>query len=286
MLVLALLSLLACAKALRPQQPLVFEITGQHNSLFVVGSVHLLRPDDLPLPERVLAAYGEAEQLVLELDLPAVAPGRVAREMQRLGSAPRHGSLERALGPEQHNRARELAATIGLELGALDTLEPWLAALTVVNWRLASLGFDPQLGVDALLSARAARDGKPLVGLETLTEQLALFDGLSAATQNALLLQSLEDARDLPQQVDLIVDAWKRGDGAVLERELLASLREEAELYRVLVSERNRRWSEKLAPLLEDERDDYLVVVGALHLLGEDSLIELLRTRGYSVRSF
>jgi uncharacterized protein YbaP (TraB family) len=161
--------------------------------------------------------------------------------------------------------------------------EPWLAAITVEMMALYRIGFDPKMGVELHMTSLAIQDGKPIEGLEAIEEQLAFLDGLSLQAQRDMLLQTLEDSADMAESIDDMIRAWRHGDIEFLETQLLDSLAEHEELNDALVTNRNLRWASQIDELLDD-RDDYLIIVGALHLVGEDGVPNLLAQRGVKIR--
>ncbi len=148
---------------------------------------------------------------------------------------------------------------------------------------LYRIGFNPMYGVEMTMTTRAARDGKPIEGLETVDEQLSFLDGLPLDVQNEMLLQALRESASLREQIDELIVAWRHGDIATLNSGLLESIAEESELHDVLIVNRNRRWVDAILEWLDDE-EDYLVVVGALHLVGEDGVPNLLEQRGIGIQ--
>ena len=164
----------------------------------------------------------------------------------------------------------------------LQHTDPWFAAITVEQLLLLRIGFNPLLGVEMHLATKAGRDGKPITGLESFDEQLRLLDGLSIEAQGELLLQTL-DSGDAEAEMGRLIAAWRRGDTDFLETFMLDGIRESSELYEVIVARRNRAWADDVVALLDDD-EDYLLVVGALHLVGDDGLPALLRHRGVVAR--
>jgi uncharacterized protein YbaP (TraB family) len=129
---------------------------------------------------------------------------------------------------------------------------------------------------------RAVSDGKPIAGLETPAEQFEVLAGLSLDQQKRFLLMTLEESAQADAQLEELLAAWRSGDSTALAAVLSAEFEDFPELYRPLTEDRNRAWVGQLEDLLDD-RDDYLVVVGALHLVGRNSVVELLRQRGHAV---
>lgn len=260
----------------------MWEVDGASNHVRILGSVHFLRPGRDALPSAVMATYEDAEVLLMELDLDDLDAGANQALVQRLAIDPQGRSLEQLLGPRDYRLATERAGALGIDLSALQGLEPWLAAVTISQVQLQKLGLDAAAGVEQQLARMAARDHKEIRGLETIEEQLAAMDALSPAAQRAFLLQTLDDAAGMRDEIDQMIGAWKSGDMRAMETEFLDSVREQPELYQRIVVNRNRDWSRKLAPLTRD-RQDYLVVVGTLHLVGPDSLIRMLSQSGQAV---
>ncbi len=260
----------------------MWELDGPAKHVRILGSIHLLRPGDT-LPPAVVAACKEADVLVMELDLDALDPVTTAATMQRLAIDPKGRTLDVLLGPRDYALAETKAEALGLDLSLLRPFEPWMAAITITQLQLAKLGLDMESGVEQQLLSVAREDHKEVRGLETLEEQLSFMDTLSPPAQRAFLMETLDEAQSMEEDLDDIVTAWQRGDVRILEKEFLDELRRQPELYRQIVVERNRSWAGKLAPMLRDGRD-YLVVVGTLHLVGPDSLIRDLADRGFSAR--
>lgn len=279
----AMLLLAATATAAEPGSRFtMWSVSGDRNQVYLLGSVHLLRQGDYPLPTVIDAAYADAEGLVMELDMDDLDPFAMQATVNRLGLLPPGQSLEGTLGPTDYATASRAAAELDVPLDLLARSEPWLAAITIEQLVLTRLGFNPLYGVEMTLANKAKADGKPIDGLESVDEQLGFLDGLSAAAQRDLLLQTLAEGTEIASLMDDLIAAWKTGDIAFLEANMLAELAEYPELYRSIVADRNERWLTTLEDLLDDD-DDYLVIVGALHLVGVDGLPRQLASEGYDV---
>jgi hypothetical protein len=262
----------------------LWSVAGQHNTVYLLGSIHVLRPDDGGLPRPAEAAYEDAEQLVMEIDMDDVAatdPAAMLQTMQRTALLPDGQTLRDVLAAD-YAAINARAQQTGIDLAALDPFAPWFVAITLFQVELAKRGFSPELGIEQTLAARAGRDHKPIQGLETADEQFAVMASLPLAQQKRFLMMTLEESEQIDEQLDELLKAWRTGDTATLARVLTAEFDDFPELYRPLTEDRNRAWVDKLVDLLDD-RDDYLVVVGALHLVGRHSVVELLEQRGYEV---
>lgn len=274
------LLLAATAHAIDSEPGLLWKISGDSNHLYLLGSVHMLRDSDLPLAGAAEAAYEDAEALVMELDMDDLDPLAVQGLLFAHGRLPEGETLEKQLGVERWASASEAAQALGIDLALLNQVKPWWAALTIAQLQLVKLGFNPENGLESYFARRAARDDKPIEGLETAAYQVLLFDAMDMGQQTQLLIKSLEDATTLEEDMTELLAAWRAGRVEELASLQSDTFREFPALYESLIRRRNENWVEILVSLLDDEQD-YLVVVGALHLVGEDSVVKGLARRGF-----
>ena len=259
-----------------------WEVTGKHNRLWLLGSIHVLQDADSALPQVAMNAYADAEAIVEEIDLNAAMADLLGGGAAKLQLLPEGQTLAGVLGRELYARLQQEAGKLGIDVEILSRLQPWYAAMQVQQQQLMLNGFNPLSGVDMQIALRAQGDGKPLQGLETVSDQLGLFAELSMDEQREML-RSILDEKDPMTQLRGIVAAWRNGDTAALEKELRKGAEESPVLFRKLTTERNLRWLPQIEKMLQDPKDDYLVVTGALHMVGRDGLVELLRRKGYRV---
>jgi uncharacterized protein len=277
---LILLGLLLCV-TVRADGALhsLWELHGKHNTVYLLGSIHVLRPNDYPLAPVVLDAYTHAGSLLMEVNLEEINSEQVQAEM--LASATLSGgkTLPDVLGKQRYERAAALAHEIGVELSSFDQFAPWFAAEAISELQLTQLGFQPENGVEMYFMDRARSDGKSVDGLETVHDQISVFQNMSLDAQAEYLLSSLEQAHDLPKEVDSMVRAWQRGDTRWFESELQSDLGRDSDLYQSVLLARNRKWVPKIEALLNSDKN-YLVIVGTGHLAGQGSVVDLLKKDG------
>jgi hypothetical protein len=284
LLLLLLCAAAAVARADDVAHPLtLWRIDGAANTVYLLGSIHLLRTEDYPLPHAIDEAYDDAEVVVMELDMDDLDPAYTQAAFNRAGVMTDGTTLRDLMGEARYRTAEEAAAAIDIPLDMLARSEPWLAAITVELMMLYRMGFNPLLGVEMTMTQRAVADGKPIEGLETVDEQLGFLDGLPLEAQREMLLQTLLQSAGLSESIDTLIDAWRFGDTATLEAELLQDIEDQPDLHEALIVSRNRRWAETIATWLDDDRD-YLVVVGTLHLVGDDGVPSLLRAAGHRIQ--
>lgn len=276
--------LLAPAIVMAEQHPVSMWLAeGAANRIYVLGSVHLLRPDDHPLPAIIDTAYADAESIVMELDMDDIDVAEMQALSNKLGVLPDGTSLRDLMGDASYAEASAVAAELDLPFEMLLQTEPWLAAITLEQLALMRIGFHPQYGIEMYLVGKAAQDNKPIAGFESPSEQLAFLDGLSVAAQKDLLLQTLKDSRDIEIEMDTLVRAWRNGDTEFMAETMLAEMQAYPELYQAVVVDRNTRWVRQIQKLLDDD-EDYLIVVGALHLVGPDGVPALLEKNKVPIR--
>ena len=263
-------------------QHVFWEVAGRHNTVYLMGSVHVLKKTDAALPVVAEAAYLDAETVIQEIDPFAAAAEMGGVAALALQALPEGQSLAAVLGPELHARLQKDSALLQINTDSLARKQPWYVALLVLQARLAQGGFSSADGVDYQIALRARRDSKPLRGLETTVEQLAVFARMPMEDQREFLRGMLDEV-DMARDLEEITAAWRRGDLAMLESLLRSGVAESPAFFQALTTERNLRWLPQIEAMLADPEDDYLVVTGALHMVGDEGLVELLRRKGYRV---
>jgi uncharacterized protein YbaP (TraB family) len=261
----------------------LWKVQGQNNSVFLLGSVHLLRAQDYPLASAIDAAYAEAEVLVMELDMDDLDPFKTQALVNDLGVLKGDETLRDVMGEDLYQQALVAAEAIDIPLDMLAKTEPWYAAMTVELLALSRIGFDPSLGVEMYMLGKATADNKRIDGLETMEQQLGFLDGMSLQAQREMLLSTLEESAEIEALMDEVLDAWHHGDIDMLASSMLEEMSKNEELNKALLVDRNANWVGSIRQLLDDS-DDYLVVVGSLHLIGPLGLPRQLQGLGYNVQ--
>ena len=258
----------------------VWAVKGARNTVYFAGSVHALPKEHAHFPPQLEQAYAASDAIVMEVDLDDLDPLEAVQFLTSRGTLAPPQTLEDVIGKEKYAKVIALADSIALPEMAISRLEPWAAAMVLTQFALMKTGFDPQLGIDMQITERARNDGKPIDGLETVGEQLGIFDVRPMAEQIKFLVDAAEDVPDMQKDLDELVRAWRTGDLRAMEREFRRERQQSPALYDELLGARNRRWMPKLEALLGEDRN-YLVVVGTLHFVGRDGLLTLLERSGH-----
>jgi uncharacterized protein YbaP (TraB family) len=251
--------------------------------LTLLGSMHVLRPSDHPLPKSVDALIERADLVVMELDLDDVDAAAQQRTILTTAMLPQGTVLADVVDPDVYRLVGETTSELGVDINLLQSFEPWFLAITLLDQGLRRLGFQGEQGVEQYVLGRSQRLGKEIVGLETLEFQIGIFDSLPPTQQQAMLEQTLAELDEAAAVLGDMVAAWREGELEALAAELLDEFDDFPGLYDTLVTKRNNAWVPTLERMLADGRR-HLVVVGALHLVGPDSVVDLLRARGLDVQ--
>lgn len=274
-----------CARA-EPPRPLLWKVSDADNSVYLLGSFHLLRQGDYPLAASTDLAFEDAESVVFELSPSEMNDPALG---QAMGAAARREDgkrLQDTLAPDTWRQLEAWAQRRGVPLENLQGFEAWFVSLTISLVEMQALGLDPKLGLDRHFAQRATEAGKPTEGLETGAQQIALFDGMDPRLQQQSLEDVLSDAGEMEENINRLHALWRQGDVDGLEAETNQRMREEyPALYARINRDRNLAWLPVIRKWLDGAgaEEDVLVVVGALHLLGDDGLVRLLREAGYTV---
>jgi uncharacterized protein len=263
------------------RSPAMWVIRDEDSTLYLFGTVHLLRPTTGWGTDRVDAAFDSADRIVLEISNPddqaAIIP-----LIQQHGLAPAE-RLTLKLSSGELTLLDNAARTIGLTAAQMDPFRPWFAALTLSVAPLQTAGYDPASGVELILKARAVAAEKPVTGLETIDEQLRILAGFPENEQMDFLRRTLADFENATVTLDSLVEAWAAGDVEAIESLAVQPMREGSEaLYQALLVRRNSNWADQIQTMLEGSGAVF-IAVGAGHLVGDDSVQAILERRGVSV---
>lgn len=274
-----------------PPVPLLWKVSDKDNSLYLLGSFHLLKPDDYPLSPDVDAAFADAEALMFEIAPQEMGAPELMVSMLRAGMR-ESGTLNDDLSEQTQRKLQAWAqahapqlAQSGMNMALMQHMEPWYIGLLVGVIGMQKEGMDAKYGLDLHFSQNAEQADKPTTGLETAQQQISFLDGMSRKEQAQLLDEALTQANDNGTEAAKLHSAWRAGDVETLWTQMALQMkREYPELFERINTQRNDAWIPKLEQRLRDPgTDDVLVVVGALHLLGSDGVVEKLRAKGYTV---
>lgn len=260
--------------------PAFYRVSKGDEQHWLMGSIHAGKPTLYPLPEPVERAWQQSRTLVMEVDMNSISQEQW-QGMASLTQLNDGKSLKEYLPAELYQRTLMAGARYGLDEATLSPLRPWFAAITLTQAAMAKTGFDSQLGIDQHFAGLAAKEGKPVVGFETLLEQLGYLASVGD-NQTLMLASTLDELPMLENAFTAVMKAWQQGDEATLInllKEEMAPPALQSWMEQTLLAERNRNWLKKW-PSLPNES---FIVVGALHLYGEQGLLAQLEQQGWRI---
>ena len=261
----------------------LWKVEGRTNAMYLFGSIHFLKKDFYPLPQPIEEAYKQSQIVVLEADLGENTSPEAQMKMLQSGKAAEGETLKDVLSKETYAKLEAHLTESGLPIAIFDPLRPWMVAVALVSAEIMKLGYNPEDGVDKYFFGKVKEDKKEMVHLETLDFQLGLFTSLTKQEQDAMLRETLQEVSNFKQHLQGIIEAWRTGDTQALEKFMLEAMRDYPQLHKKLLTDRNKLWVDKLQKLHASGKTVF-VVVGAAHLVGKDSVIDLLNAKGLKAR--
>jgi uncharacterized protein YbaP (TraB family) len=265
-------------------EPAMWVIRDADSTIYLIGTMHLLKHDTEWNAEKVKKTVHESTELWLEVadsDNQAVLAPLIAK----FGVDPKH-PLSSSLNDEQRKKLEKIATTYNFPVASLEPMRPWLAALVMAVGPIMKAGYDPKSGVEQMLSAQAVAEGDKIRGFETAEEQIRILAELSEADQVAFLTSVLDDLEKGLDLLDKLAKAWIEGDTDTIRRLSVDEIKQEAPtVYQKIIVQRNIAWSEKIAAMLKGSGVQQ-IAVGAAHLVGPDSVQAQLAKRGIKAERY
>lgn len=261
----------------------VWKISKGDARIYVGGTIHVLSKTDYPLPAGFDAAYQQAAQLVFETDMQKMTAPETQQLMLQQVIYSDGRNLKQVLNQQTFQELAQYLAAKRIPVAEVVGLKPGMLAVTLTMIELQRLGMGGT-GVDSFYQAQAVSDHKRLGQLEAVEEQIGFLASLGEGYENELISYTLRDIKDLPRIMPLIKAAWRQGDLQKLEELALLPLKQESPpIYQTLIVKRNKAWLPRIEAMLKNAEVEF-VLVGALHLVGEDGLLAQLAARGYQVQ--
>lgn len=265
--------------------PAMWLLSDEDSEIYLFGTFHIL-PSSLGWESEALAdAMKATPNTMTEVDTKSpAAQATMAALVQQLGVNSPGVTLSSTLGEERAARFARIAEKYGASMSALESLKPWLATLSLSVLIMQKEGFNAESGAEATILARAAAEGDDISHLESAEYQIRALASLDEREILADFDTSLEQFEEFSSYADRVLDAWKTGDVDAIDRETLAPMRKTAPgAYKILIADRNANWVGDIESMMKGS-DDYFIAVGAGHLVGPGSVIDMLEKRGHAIR--
>ncbi|MDM8551868.1 TraB/GumN family protein [Desulfobacterales bacterium HSG2] len=267
----------------RTGKSFLWKVRSETAVIYMLGSIHVAKKEFYPLNSTIESAFAECDKLVLEINMDRNAELETAQKMGAAALYKPGDSLDKHISREVKDLLNRYLENAGMPVIVFDRFKPWFVYVSLTMFELQKLGFNPEFGIDRYFQKKAA-PGKEILALETVDDQVNMFNSFSDRIQELMLRESLEKMGQLEKMMKDTMTAWKKGDAQAVEDLLLESVRkpEYRPLFQKILVERNRKMVKKIEDYLKTE-SDYFVVVGALHLVGREGIVDLLRSKGYIV---
>ena len=258
---------------------MVWKVEGEKATVYLAGSIHVLRKEDYPLPAAYDAAYADSSRLAFELPPGAASDPKTAMAMMAAGSYPAGETMDDHLSEDALKELNAYLKKSGMP-AQLKTMRPWLFSVAISMQEMLKLGANPDIGVDKHYEDRAKKDKKPAEGLESVEDQVSVFSTLTEEQQEQMLVKTLAELSEVGDVFKGMLESWKTGDAEGLHRLMTKEADDFPELMEALLDKRNANWMEQITGYIEGD-ENVMVIVGAGHLSGEGSVIDLLEKKGY-----
>ncbi len=260
----------------------LWKVQGQTNTLYLMGSIHVLKQENYPLPAPLENAFSNAQVAVFETDIGQMSSPDIAFQLMSKAQLPEGQTLQDQLTPATYALLTNHAADAGMPLIMLQSFQPGFAAMLIEVSEMQKIGLDPEYGLDEYFFKRAKKEGKDIVPLETLDFQIGLVTGFSKEEGELIMKTTLEEIDQTKKELNEMLAAWQTGDADKLAKLLNEVQSKAPTIFKRLVTDRNQTWAPKLEELMRSGRN-VVVIVGAGHLVGPEGVVELLKKKGLKV---
>lgn len=286
LLAIASLVTVSCSilKTENTEETFLWRVDDGGSHIFLLGSIHVAKPDMYPLDYRIEEAYKGSDIVAFEIDMAKLDPLKLRDYMTNTDGR----TLKEQISAENYEKLRQKFSAMGIPEDAMQRFKPWAAATTAQTLTLNQSGYEQTLGIDKFFMNKARQDGKKIRELESAEYQMGLLSGFDKVG-DSFIEYALESTGDPAAEVDRMVDAWKKGDKKALMN-ILDSARydypEFEEMFEKIIDERNDNMTKKIEDWLKEKKTIF-IVVGAGHLIGERGIINQLKKTGkYKITNY
>jgi uncharacterized protein YbaP (TraB family) len=280
---LALTGLAAPATAKTAVRPALWAVSDADTTIYLFGTIHLLPQDYQWRTEKFDRAVSTSQQLIVETIIDEAKPQEMMGAMASLAFSPNLPPIAQRVPPKKRAQLAAAIKKSGLPEQSFDRMETWAAAFMLLGNQFRDMGLKSGAGVETTLRTAFASQGKTVGQLETNREQLSFFDGLPESAQRDLLLGAIEEPTGMTKDFNRMLTAWARGDVAAIAATFNRDLASSPALRDALLKQRNANWSRWVGQRMA-EPGSVMIAVGAGHLAGRDSVLDMLKQKGFTVR--
>jgi len=282
-LLFSFLSILGLIKPVYADSPLWKVSKGDHY-LYIGGTIHLLSYNDYPLPSAFEQVYKRSEMLVFETDISKTQDPVFQAKLQEAMRYSDGSKLKQHLKPETYKALEDYLKKLKIPIVTFEDYKPSLVSMILSQMELYRLGINGA-GVDLFYNSKAVDDKKHIGKLETVEQQLSFLQKMGQGDPDEFIIYTLNEMKNLASMFKAMKLAWRKGDMTELGKIGIAPLKAFPETYQMILVDRNKAWIPQIEAMLKTKEVE-MILVGSLHLAGEDSVLNLLKARGYQVELF
>ena len=261
----------------------VWKVSKGDDHIYIAGTVHVLSESDYPLPVEFDRAFVAAKKIIFETDIGGMQSPEYQLAIVKALMYPRGQNLQQKISRRTYTRLKKHLDARGLSIDMLMNYKPGMILSSLVMGELKRLGVSG-VGVDKHYYARAVKNRKKIGQLESLEQQIGFLSELGVGEEDEFINYTLDELESLPQIFNRIRKVWREGDMSIFDKEMVVPLKKEyPDIYKLMLLDRNNAWLPKIEVMFGTAGVE-LVLVGTLHLAGDDGLLKKLKARGYRVQ--
>jgi len=273
----------AAAKAPTAARPALWEVSDADTTVYLFGTIHLLPKNYRWRTAKFDQAIAGSQQLVVETIVDEGNPHQMMAALSSLAFSPNLPPITERVPLARRQALESAIKKSGMTQPMFDRMETWAAAFMLLGNQFRDMGLKTGEGVEMVLRQAFTSQGKTVGELETNREQLSFFDGLPEAAQRVLLEGAIEEPKSMTDEFDRMLSSWARGDVHDIAKTFNETLAVSPDLREALLRRRNENWSRWVEQRMA-KPGSVMIAVGAGHLAGNDSLVDMLKRGGYTVR--
>jgi uncharacterized protein YbaP (TraB family) len=262
----------------------VWKVSKGNDHIYIGGTVHILPASEFPLPKEFAQAYKKSDSIVLETKLPDSTDTDFQMKMMQQMAYGDGKKITDFLSTRTHQKLSEYLTNLGVDIMMFERFKPGflVTMLAMLEAQKAQLSGE---GVDIFYSKQATKDNKTIAYLESAEFQMNMISKMGEGNEDKFIKSNLEQMKDFKAMFLGLLKAWRAGDEQQLNKLAIEPMQDDPKTVKVLLTDRNRNW----IPLIErmfGDRDKEFVLVGVAHLIGDKSVLALLKAKGYRVEKF
>lgn len=260
----------------------VWKVQKDNETIYIGGTIHLLRQSDYPLPKEYDVAYTKSNSIYFEVNMHNISDEVIQQKFVSAMRLTNNKKLSQTLSETTYKKLEMYATLYGLNLQGFENFKAVMVLYTLTFAEFEKMGLLSK-GVDDYFEKKTVRDEKKIGALETLDEQVNYLATLADGNEDNFVIQSLIDLEKTQYYYKQMIQAWRNGDTETLDELLVKDIQKDyPKLYETIIVQRNHNWMPKIKAMFNNDKTEF-VLVGLGHLIGEDGVLELLKKDGFTV---